>query len=75
MGYCGLPEEGHRGENYQKDMALGRQFTADFGSGEIWGVFEMIFQALSGFPIKNDLDDFDFSFQPSINKRQIDELV
>ena len=30
---------------------------------------------MSGFPIKKTLDDFDFSFQPSINKRQIDELV
>ena len=30
---------------------------------------------LPGFPIKNTLDDFDFSFQPSIDKRQIDELA
>lgn len=30
---------------------------------------------MSGFPIKNTLDDFDFSFQPSIDKRQIDELA
>ena len=30
---------------------------------------------MSGFPIKKTLDDFDFSFQPSIDKRQIDELV
>lgn len=29
---------------------------------------------MSGFPIKKGLDDFDFSFQPSIDKRQIDEL-
>ncbi len=29
---------------------------------------------MSGFPIKKTLDDFDFSFQPSIDKRQIDEL-
>ena len=29
---------------------------------------------LSGFPIKKGIDDFDFSFQPSIDKRQIDEL-
>ena len=28
-----------------------------------------------GFPIKKTLDDFDFSFQPSIDKRQIDELT
>ena len=28
-----------------------------------------------GFPIKKTLDDFDFSFQPSIDKRQIDELA
>ncbi len=28
---------------------------------------------MSGFPIKKTLDDFDFSFQPSIDKRQIDE--
>ncbi len=25
--------------------------------------------------MKNTLDDFDFSFQPSIDKRQIDELA
>ena len=30
---------------------------------------------MSGFPIKKGLDDFDFSFQPSIDKRQIDELA
>lgn len=30
---------------------------------------------LSGFPLKKTLDDFDFSFQPSIDKRQIDELT
>lgn len=30
---------------------------------------------LSGFPIKKGLEDFDFSFQPSIDKRQIDELA
>ena len=30
---------------------------------------------MSGFPIKKTLEDFDFSFQPSIDKRQIDELV
>jgi DNA replication protein DnaC len=29
----------------------------------------------SGFPLKKGLDDFDFSFQPSIDKRQIDELA
>jgi len=29
---------------------------------------------MSGFPLKKSLDDFDFSFQPSIDKRQIDEL-
>jgi DNA replication protein DnaC len=29
----------------------------------------------SGFPIKKTLEDFDFSFQPSIDKRQIDELA
>ena len=29
----------------------------------------------SAMPIKKTLDDFDFSFQPSIDKRQIDELV
>ena len=28
-----------------------------------------------GFPIKKTLDEFDFSFQPSIEKRQIDELA
>ena len=30
---------------------------------------------MSCFPIKKTLDDFDFSFQPSIDKRQIDELA
>ena len=29
----------------------------------------------SGFPLKKGLDDFDFDFQPSIDKRQIDELA
>jgi len=30
---------------------------------------------MSGFPIKKGLEAFDFSFQPSIDKRQIDELA
>jgi DNA replication protein DnaC len=30
---------------------------------------------MSGFPIKKELEDFDFTFQPSIDKRQIDELA
>ena len=30
---------------------------------------------MSGFPIKKTLEDFDFTFQPSIDKRQIDELA
>jgi DNA replication protein DnaC len=30
---------------------------------------------LSGFPIKKTLEAFDFTFQPSIEKRQIDELA
>ena len=29
---------------------------------------------MSGFPIKKSLEAFDFVFQPSIDKRQIDEL-
>jgi DNA replication protein DnaC len=29
---------------------------------------------MSGFPIKKGFNEFDFSFQPSIDKRQIDEL-
>lgn len=29
----------------------------------------------SGFPIKKTLDEFDFGFQPSIDKKQIDELA
>ena len=29
---------------------------------------------MSGFPMRKGIDDFDFSFQPSIDKRQIDEL-
>jgi len=29
---------------------------------------------LSGFPMRKGIDDFDFSFQPSIDKRQIEEL-
>jgi DNA replication protein DnaC len=30
---------------------------------------------MSGFPIKKTLEDFDFSFQPSIDQRQIEELA
>lgn len=30
---------------------------------------------MSGFPMKRTLDDFDFTFQPSIDKRQLDELA
>lgn len=30
---------------------------------------------MSGFPIKKSLEEFDFSFQPSIDKRQIEELA
>ena len=30
---------------------------------------------MSGFPIKKQLEGFDFAFQPSIDKRQIDELA
>ncbi len=30
---------------------------------------------MSGFPIKKGLDTFDFSFQPSLDKRQIEELA
>jgi len=30
---------------------------------------------MSGFPLKKGLDDFDFSFQPSIDKRQIEGLA
>jgi DNA replication protein DnaC len=30
---------------------------------------------ISGFPMKKGLQDFDFTFQPSIDKRQIDELA
>ena len=30
---------------------------------------------MSGFPVKKTLDDFDFSFLPPIDKRQIDELA
>ena len=29
----------------------------------------------SGFPMRKELGDFDYSFQPSIDKRQIDELA
>jgi DNA replication protein DnaC len=29
---------------------------------------------MSGFPMKKDMSDFDFDFQPSIDKRQIEEL-
>ena len=29
----------------------------------------------SGFPMKKTLEDFDFTFQPSIDKRQVDELA
>lgn len=30
---------------------------------------------MPGFPIKKTLDEFDFSFKPSIDKRQVDELA
>ena len=30
---------------------------------------------LSGFPIKKTLSDFDFSFQPSLDQRQVEELA
>jgi DNA replication protein DnaC len=30
---------------------------------------------MSGFPLKKTFDDFDFTFQPSIDKKQIDELA
>lgn len=30
---------------------------------------------MSGFPIKKTLEDFDFAFQPSLDKRQIEELA
>ncbi len=30
---------------------------------------------MSGFPLKKSLDTFDFTFQPSIDKRQIEELA
>ena len=30
---------------------------------------------MSGFPIKKTLEEFDFNFQPSIDKRQIEELA
>lgn len=29
---------------------------------------------MSGFPMRKGMDDFDFSFQPSIDKRQLDEF-
>ena len=34
-----------------------------------------IYAVSVGFPVKKTLDDFNFSFQPSIDKRQIDELA
>ena len=37
MGCCGLPEEGHRGENSRNGMVRGRQYTVVFGNGEKWG--------------------------------------
>ena len=36
MGYCGLPEEGRRGENYRNGMVHGRQYTVAFGNGGLW---------------------------------------
>jgi len=39
-----------------------------------WRAYEKQVQ-MSGFPIKKSLEDFDFSFQPSIDKRQIEELA
>lgn len=38
-------------------------------------VLDYIFLEEANFPFKKILDDFDSSFQPSIGKRQIDELV
>ena len=36
MGYCGLPEEGRRGENFLSGMAHGRPYTAVSGNGGTW---------------------------------------
>ena len=35
MGYCGLPEEGRRGENFRSGMVHGRQYIVAFGNGGI----------------------------------------
>jgi len=32
-------------------------------------------QRLAGFPVRKTIPDFDFSFQPSVNKRQVTELA
>ena len=39
-----------------------------------WRAYEKQVQ-MSGFPIKKSLEEFDFNFQPSIDKRQIEELA
>ena len=44
MGYCGLPEEGRRGENFQNGMVHGRRCTVVFGSGETWEYSERSFR-------------------------------
>ena len=36
MGYCGLPGEGRRGENFQSGMVHGKQYIAAFGNGGTW---------------------------------------
>ena len=44
MGYCGLPEEGRRGENFRSGMVHGRQCTAAFGNGGTWGYSKRSFR-------------------------------
>ena len=44
MGYCGLPEEGRRGGNFQSGMDHGRQYIAVFGNGGTWEYSKQFFR-------------------------------
>ena len=60
-------------ENLNIVDVLDHIFAEEAKSKRKWAYEKQI--QMSGFPIKKTLDDFDFSFQPSIDKRQIDELA
>jgi len=60
-------------ENLNIVEVLDHIFSEEAKSKRKWAYEKQI--QISGFPIKKTPDDFDFSFQPSIDKRQIDELA